>query len=252
MTCSVMPSGATNPPERSLRPGLSDSNEMNSNARTLTLFDATIGKKAIVAVTGLVLFGFVIAHMLGNLQVFLGPEAMNGYAETLRQMPFHLLWVARLVLLVSVVLHIVFSIRLVLESNQARPVGYRAKQSAATSYAARTMKFSGPLLALFIVYHLAHFTWPGVAMAAYQHDPHDVYSNFVNGFRVPWVTAVYLVAQVMLGLHLYHGAWSLFQTLGLNHPRYNGLREALPRALAFLVVTGNVIMPIAVLVGIIR
>jgi succinate dehydrogenase / fumarate reductase cytochrome b subunit len=224
---------------------------MNTNARTLTLFDATIGKKAIVAVTGLVLFGFVIAHMLGNLQMFLGPEAMNGYAEKLKSMPL-VLWGARSVLLVSVILHIVFSIRLVLESNHARPVGYRTKHSVATSYAARTMKFSGPLLAVFILYHLAHFTFPGVAMGAYQHDPHDVYSNFVHGFRVPWVVAIYLLAQTMLGFHLYHGAWSLFQTLGLNHPRYNRIRETLPRVLAFTVVTGNVILPLAVLVGIIR
>jgi succinate dehydrogenase / fumarate reductase cytochrome b subunit len=224
---------------------------MNSNARTLTLFDAAIGKKAIVAVTGIVLFGFVIVHMLGNLQMFLGPEVMNGYAATLKSNAL-VLWGARSVLLLSVVLHIAFSIQLVLESNQARPVAYRTKHSIATSYAARTMKFSGPLLALFIVYHIAHFTWPGVAMGAYQHDPHDVYSNFVNGFRVPWVTAIYLVAQAALGLHLYHGAWSLFQTLGLNHPRYNRLRENLPRALAFMVVTGNVILPLSVLAGIIR
>ena len=224
---------------------------MTSNARPLTLFDATIGKKAIVAVTGVVLFGFVIVHMLGNLQVFLGPEVMNGYAATLKSNAL-ILWGARSVLLLSVVLHIAFSIQLVLESNQARPVAYRTKHSIATTYAARTMKFSGPLLALFIVYHLAHFTWPGVAMGAYQHDPHDVYSNFVNGFRVPWVTAIYLLAQAALGLHLYHGAWSLFQTLGLNHPRYNRLRENLPRALAFLVVAGNVSMPLAVLAGIIR
>jgi succinate dehydrogenase / fumarate reductase cytochrome b subunit len=224
---------------------------MNSNARSLTLFDATIGKKAIVAVTGIVLFGFVVVHMLGNLQVFLGPEALNGYAEKLKSIPL-VLWGARSVLLISVVLHIAFSIQLVLESNQARPVAYRTKHSIATSYAARTMKFSGPLLALFIVYHLAHFTWPGVAMGAYQHDPHDVYGNFVNGFRVPWVTAIYLVAQAALGLHLYHGAWSLFQTLGLNHPRYNRVRQNLPRALAFLVVAGNVSMPLAVLAGIIR
>lgn len=224
---------------------------MNSNARSLTLFDAAIGKKAVVAVTGVVLFGFVIVHMLGNLQIFLGPEVMNGYAATLKSNAL-ILWGARSVLLLSVVLHIAFSIQLVLESNQARPVAYRTKHSIATSYAARTMKFSGPLLALFIVYHLAHFTWPGVAMGAYRHDPHDVYSNFVNGFRVPWVTAIYLLAQTALGLHLYHGAWSLFQTLGLNHPRYNRLRETLPRALAFLVVAGNVSMPLAVLAGIIR
>src|SRR5688572_26355180 len=125
-------------------------NEMNTNARTLTLFDAAIGKKAIVAVTGLVLFGFVIVHMLGNLQVYLGPEVMNAYAATLKSNAL-ILWGARSVLLLSVVLHIAFSIQLVLESIQARPVAYLSKHSIATTYAARTMKFSGPLLALFIL-----------------------------------------------------------------------------------------------------
>jgi len=222
-----------------------------TTARTYSLFDAKIGKKAIVAVTGIVLFGFVIVHMLGNLQIFLGPEAINSYAASLREVPA-LLWTARAVLLAAVVLHIVFSIQLTLDANAARPVAYRGRKSVATTYAARTMKFSGPLLAVFILYHLAHFTWPGVAMGDYQHSPHDVYANVVRGFSVPWVVAIYLVAQVMLGLHLYHGAWSLFQSLGLNHPRYNRLREALPRALAFTVVIGNVVMPLAVLVGIVR
>lgn len=218
--------------------------------RTLTFHDASIGKKALVALTGLILFGFVIGHMLGNLQVFLGPAALNGYAESLRKLG-PLLWAARLVLLASVVLHISLSMSLVAQADRARGVGYRLKQSLATTYAARTMKWTGPLLAAFILYHLAHFTWPGVAMGPYVHEPHDVYANFVNGFRVPWVVAIYLVAQVLLGLHLYHGAWSLFQTLGLNHPRYNRLREALPRAVAMTVVTGNCAMPLAVLTGII-
>lgn len=218
--------------------------------RTLTLGDTSIGKKVLVALTGIVLFGFVLVHMLGNLQVFLGPEALNAYAASLRKLG-PLLWVARLVLLISVLVHIVLSLDLVRQAAVARPVGYRLKQSAATTYAARTMKWSGPLLACFIVYHLAHFTWPGVAMGAYAHQPHDVYANFINGFRVPWVTAIYLVAQVLLGLHLYHGSWSLFQTLGLNHPRYNGLRQTLPRLIAITIVAGNVAMPLAVLAGVI-
>jgi succinate dehydrogenase / fumarate reductase cytochrome b subunit len=219
--------------------------------RSLTLYDASIGKKAVVALTGIVLFGFVIAHMLGNLQVFLGREALNGYARSLQALGA-LLWVARLVLLASVIAHIVASLQLVREAQAARPVAYRYKKSIATNYAARTMKFSGPLLAVFILYHLAHFTVPGIAMGAYAHDPHDVYANVVNGFRVPWVTGIYLVGQILLGLHLYHGAWSLFQTLGLNHPRYNSWRVALPRTVAMIVVLGNLAMPLAVLTGIVR
>jgi succinate dehydrogenase / fumarate reductase cytochrome b subunit len=220
--------------------------------RTLTLYDANIGKKALVAVTGLILFGFVILHMLGNLQVFLGPDALNGYARALRKLGA-LLWVARGVLVLSVVVHLWVSLSLAREASLARgAVGYRQKQSIATDYAARTMKWTGPLLAAFIVYHLAHFTWPGVAMGDYVHQPHDVYANVVNGFRVPWVVAIYLVAQGMLGFHLYHGAWSLFQTLGLSHPRYNGPREALSRGVALMVVTGNIVMPLAVLMGIVQ
>lgn len=218
--------------------------------RTLTLGDTSIGKKVLVALTGIVLFGFVLTHMLGNLQVFLGPEALNTYAANLKKLG-PLLWVARLVLLVSVVVHIVLSLSLARGASAARPIGYRMKQSAATTYAARTMKLSGPLLACFIAYHIAHFTWPGVAMGAYAHSSHDVYANVINGFRVPWVTAIYVVAQVLLGLHLYHGSWSLFQTLGLNHPRYNNLRQSLPRLIAITVVAGNLAMPLAVLAGVI-
>ncbi|HTQ80064.1 MAG TPA: succinate dehydrogenase cytochrome b subunit, partial [Thermoanaerobaculia bacterium] len=136
--------------------------------------------------------------------------------------------------------------------HAARPIGYRLKRSLATTYAARTMKWSGPLIFFFVLYHLAHFTWPGIAMGDYQHDPHDVYANVVNGFRVPWVVAIYVVAQALLGLHLSHGAWSLFQSLGLSHPRYDRLRRWLPRAFAFAVVGGNVAMPLAVLVGLVR
>lgn len=219
--------------------------------RVITWYDATIGKKAIVAVTGIVLFGFVVAHMLGNLRVFLGPESLNGYAQSLREFPA-LLWVARGVLLGSVVLHIVCSMQLVQISAAARPVGYRYKKDIATTYAARAMKWSGPMLAAFILYHLAHFTWPGVSMGSYPHQAHDVYANVVNGFRVPWVAGIYVVAQVLLGLHLYHGGWSLFQTLGLHHPRYNRIRERIPRTVAIVVVLGNLAMPLAVQLGIIK
>jgi succinate dehydrogenase / fumarate reductase cytochrome b subunit len=144
------------------------------------------------------------------------------------------------------------SLSLVKQSAHARAAGYRMQRSLVTTYAARTMKWTGPLLAAFIVYHLAHLTWPGAAMGAYAHDPHDVYANVVNGFRVPWVTALYLVAQALLGLHLYHGAWSLFQTLGLDHPRYRRLSRDMPVAIAMAVVIGNAAMPVAVLVGIVR
>jgi len=216
----------------------------------LSLTRAGIFQKALVALTGAVLFGFVIVHMLGNLQVFSGPEALNDYSRALHKVP-ELLWTARAILIVSVVIHIGASLSLVKRSVAARPLSYRVKRHLATGYAARTMKWSGPLILVFVLYHLAHLTWPGLAMGPYDATPHDVYANVVNGFRVPWVTVLYVVAQVLLGLHLYHGAWSLFQSLGLSHPRYQGVRRWVPRAFAAAVVAGNVAMPLAVLAGLI-
>lgn len=219
--------------------------------KALTLYGTSVGKKAVVAVSGLILFGFVIVHMVGNLQVFAGPAALNAYARTLRGVP-ELLWVARLVLLVAVIGHIAASLALVRSSAAARPVAYRETRRLATSYAARTMKWSGPLLAAFVIFHLAHLTWPGLPVGGRAYDPRDVYGNVVSGFQVAWVTAIYLVAQMLLGLHLYHGAWSLFQSLGLSHPRYDAVRRWFPRGLAICVVAGNVAMPLAVVAGVVR
>jgi succinate dehydrogenase / fumarate reductase cytochrome b subunit len=188
---------------------------------------------------------------VGNLQVFLGPEKLNHYAAFLHSLG-GLLWVARLTLLASLLAHASISIQLVMRSAQARPVGYRAKQNLATTYAAMTMRWGGPALLLFILFHLAHFTVPGVAMGNYVHSHTDVYSNVVNGFSVPWVTAIYVLAQLLLGMHLYHGAWSLFQTLGISHPRYNQHIKLIPKALGVGVAFGNIAMPLSVLAGIVH
>lgn len=204
-----------------------------------------------MALSGLALVGFVIAHMLGNLQVFLGPEALNAYARSLRAVPA-LLWAARAVLLLSVVAHVSTAIRLVQRAAAARPQGYRQAHHAATTYAARTMKISGPLLALFIAYHLAHLTFPGVAMGGYIHSPTDVYANVVAGFSIPWVAGIYVVAQVLLALHLYHGIWSMLQSLGASHPRIVQPRRALAQGLALLVLAGNLSIPIGVQLGVVR
>lgn len=219
--------------------------------KTLTLYDTTIGKKAVVAVSGAVLYGFVIVHMLGNLQVFLGPSVYNAYAASLKATA-PLLWGVRLTLIVALVAHVVTTLSLVARSAGARPVGYRLQRHSATSYAAITMRYGGPALALYVLFHLAHFTFPGIAMGHYTHSHTDVYANFVNGFSVPWVTAIYIAAQVFLGLHLYHGSWSMLQTLGASHPRYNGIIRLIPQALGLGVATGNIIMPLAVLAGVVR
>ncbi len=219
--------------------------------KALTLYETTIGKKAALALTGLVLYGFVITHMLGNLQMFLGPEAYNGYAKMLRDLG-PALWLARGILIASAVVHVVLAVQLVMRSAAARQVGYRIKKRRATTYSALTMKISGPILLLFIVYHLAHFTLPGVPMGAYQHQPTDVYSNVVNAFSISWVVGVYVVAQVLLGFHLYHGAWSLFQSLGLSHPRYDDTLRLVAQTLGMAVVFGNIAMPLAVLAGLVK
>lgn len=219
--------------------------------KALSLIDTTVGKKAILAVTGAVLYGFVIGHMAGNLQVFLGPEQFNGYAHSIKSNAL-LLWGVRGVLLASIAAHIFISLSLVAKTAGARSIGYRAKENVATNYSAMTMKYGGPAIALYILFHLAHFTFPGVAMGHYKHSATDAYANFVNGFQVPWVTAIYVVAQFFVGMHLYHGAYSLFQTLGLNHTRYNKLIRSVPRILGVSVAAGNIAMPLAVLSGIVR
>jgi succinate dehydrogenase / fumarate reductase, cytochrome b subunit len=217
---------------------------------TITTFSTTIGKKAALAVTGMVLFGFTVGHMLGNLQVFLGPEVFNGYAESIKSNP-PLLWGIRTLLLASVIGHIALAYDLYSRSSAARVVGYRMKRNTVTSYAAVTMKYSGPILLLYIVFHLAHFTAPGLALGAAPFSPTDAYTNFVSSFKVPWVAGVYVLANLFLGLHLYHGSWSLFQSLGLSHPRYNPTRQRIAIALALTVTTGNVILPLSVLTGLV-
>ncbi len=215
----------------------------------LALFRSTIGRKVIMAVSGFVLFGFVIAHMLGNLQVYLGPGPINEYGESLRHLLHGAgLWVARGGLLVAAALHVWSAASLSLQNRAARPQGYRKQAWSQSSYASRTMRWSGVILLVFIVYHLLHFT---VGSVHPDFVPGDVYHNFVVGFRVPLVSGFYVVAMLLLGMHLYHGVWSMLQTLGLSHPRYNHLRHAFATLIAASVVIGNISMPLAVLSGII-
>ncbi len=222
--------------------------------QALRFIDTTIGKKIVMALSGLVLFGFVLGHMAGNLQIFLGPDAFNSYAVGMHELlGGKFLIVARLVLLAAVGLHIAMALQLVTRSAAARPIGYRVKKNERTTFAALTMKFSGLTLLFFILYHLAHFTFPGVAMGAYEHQPYSAaYSNFVNGFRIPWVVALYIAAMISLGLHLYHGSYSLFQTLGLNNPLRNETVKGIAQFLAMVVTVGNIILPLSVILGIVQ
>ena len=158
------------------------------------------------------------------------------------------LWVARAVLLLSVALHIWSAWRLTVINRAARAVGYREVERRESTYASRTMRWSGVILLLFIVYHLLHMT-TGTVHPSFVHGA--VTHNFVSGFRVPWVTAFYVLAMVCLGLHMYHGVWSMLQTLGLNHPRYNHLRHAFATFVTAVVVAGNIAMPLAALAGLV-
>jgi succinate dehydrogenase / fumarate reductase cytochrome b subunit len=214
--------------------------------KSVALTDTTVGKKAALAVSGVVLFGFVLGHMAGNLQVFLGRETFNAYAAAIKG-NFPLLWGTRAVVFVAMVVHVALVLELYKKTLAARPVGYRVKKNIATSYAASAMKYSGPAILLYLLFHLAHFTVPGLSIGPYEFSHTDVY-----GFSVPWVTAIYVTANVLLGLHLYHGAFSMLQSVGLEHPRYDRRLRAVSRTFAFLVTAGNVVMPLAVLLGVVK
>ena len=214
------------------------------------VLSSTIGRKAVMAVTGFVLFGFVFVHMLGNLQVYMGPEALNHYGRFLREL-LHGggIWIARGTLLLAVGLHIWAATTLTLESWSARPVKYKRWTADESTYASRTMRWGGVILFLFIVYHLLHLTL-GVVHPDFVAG--DVYHNFVVGFQVVPVSAFYIVANLALGMHLYHGVWSLLRTLGVSHPRYIGYGKAAAALFAGIITGGNLSFPIAVLAGVIR
>ena len=209
-------------------------------------YQTTIGKKIVMAVTGMMLFGFVVSHLLGNLQFYLGRETMNHYAVTLRSMP-GLLWPARAGLLLAVILHITASIQLTALKNAARPIGYVKKAAVQASLASRTMMWSGPVVLAFLIFHLLHLTW-GTVHPNFQ-DVHP-YENMVIGFQVIPVTIFYVVAVSMLGLHLHHGVWSMFQTVGVNHPRYTPLLKKFSASASILLVLGFISIPIAVAIGV--
>ncbi len=222
-----------------------------SQGRVAAFFASTVGQKIVMAVTGIMLVLFVIGHMIGNLQVFLGAEALNHYGELLREL-LHggFIWIARGTLLAAVVLHIWAATATTLGSWKARPIGYRRRQKYIEStYASRTMRWGGPILAIFIVYHLLHFT-TGQAHSDFIHG--DIYHNVITGFSVWWISAFYIFAMLVLGLHLWHGVWSMLQTLGLSHASYNPLRMGIAWLVTLVVVVGNISIPVAVLTGYVR
>jgi succinate dehydrogenase / fumarate reductase cytochrome b subunit len=216
--------------------------------RAARFYESTIGKKAIMAVSGLILFGFLIAHMLGNLQIFLGPQVMDHYAETLHGNP-PLLWTARTILLISVILHIWSSIQLTMIKREARPVAYVKRSNVVSSWASRSMMLSGPIIAAFVVFHLLHLTTGTI-------HPNFVelhaYENLVSGFMVVPFAVIYIVVMVLIGFHLSHGIWSMFQSMGLSHPRYTPAIKKFASIFSWVLIAGFISVPIAVLLGLVR
>lgn len=219
------------------------------------IYRTAVGKKAVMAVTGIILFGFVLVHMIGNLHLYEGPRYMNEYGQFLRQVgapaipPHGALWIARSVLLAAVILHIWAAWQVTRMSQEARPSRYEHKRKIHTSYASRTMRWGGVILLLFVIYHILHFTTGTVHPDFREGEP---YHNLVAGFRVWWVSLFYIAANVALGFHLYHGMWSLFQSLGWNHPRFNRWRDAFAHTFAWVITIGNISFPLAVLTGLVR
>jgi succinate dehydrogenase / fumarate reductase cytochrome b subunit len=211
-------------------------------------YTSTTGKKAAMAVSGCILFLFVVAHLIGNLQIYEGPDKLNRYAVFLRAEPA-LLWAARLVLLAMVVLHIWSAMQLAARNIGARPVGYQKKKATGSSYASRTMYWSGPIILAFVIYHLLDFTF-GQVNPHYQ--PGNVYGNVVASFQLIPVAGFYIIAMLLLCLHLYHGLWSMFQSLGIAHPRYTPMLRRAAAMVATLIAVGNISIPVAVLAGWVR
>lgn len=223
--------------------------------RVQRLVGSLVGKKIVMAATGVILLGFVLAHMAGNLKVFQGPEHFNAYAEGLRTVgaPFfargQLLWIARLILLAAVGLHIWAAVAVTRASWAARPDGYRSLDLIETTYAARTMRWGGALILLYVVYHLLDLTFGKVNPSFV---PGDVYHNLVASFSRAPVALAYIAAVLVLALHMYHGIYSAFQTLGLNHPKYNRWRRGFAAGYTLVVTVGFVAVPLAVLAGAVR
>lgn len=209
---------------------------------------SSIGKHAVMAVTGLIMIAYLIAHALGNLQVFAGPLKINEYAAALHRLG-PLLWAARAVLLAALVLHVSAALQLTWRKRAARPVDYGEREPQVSTFAARSIRWGGVALFVFIVLHLLHFTF-GTIHPAF--DRKDVYGNVVAAFQSWWVALLYLVAMVALGLHLYHGTWSSIRTLGLTRPSTHPLKRRVAALLTWAIYLGFSIIPIAVLAGIVR
>ena len=224
-------------------------------AATVALYRTSIGKKTVMAVTGIIMYIFMILHIYGNLKVVEGHDKFNAYSDYIRTVgnPIffrtELLWIIRVVLLASVILHVVAAVQLTQQSVASRPVRYVNKKDTDATFASRTMRWGGLVLFFFIIYHILDLTIGAAHSGAYQQG--DVYGNVVSGFSHWYVTLFYVLAMIALGFHLYHGVWSMFQTLGVNRRKYNRFFRGLALVSALLIAGGGAVVPIAVLTGVV-
>ena len=224
--------------------------------KALTLYETTIGKKAVMAASGTLLLGFTLAHLAGNLKAYAGATEFNEYARWLRTMPA-LLWGARLGLIFAFGAHVFSAFSLWKRNKTARPSRYHKKVDLATDYAAKTMYWSGPILLFYVLFHLVHLTFGGqifgggtiFGIEGYTWEDSNPYNNLIRGFQHWPIVIPYVLGVLALGVHLFHGIWSMFQSIGANHPRYNQYRRDLAIMLAALLTIGNLSFPIAVMAG---
>jgi succinate dehydrogenase / fumarate reductase, cytochrome b subunit len=228
------------------------------NVGVLRIYQSSIGKKVIMAVTGLVWIGYVVMHMYGNTKAFWGPEYFNAYAEGLRELgsPIfghgHLLWIARLVLIPTIILHVWAAWELSKRGWDGRTVKYAQHTKVHANSASLTMRWGGVAILLFVIYHVLHITFgvPGVHPDFIWDDAyHNLVTAFQSYFYIPAI--IYLIAMVALGFHLYHGTWSMFQTLGLNNKTYSQPIRLLALALAIIIPAGFATVPLGVMFGLI-
>ncbi len=229
---------------------------MATTTAVAPLYRTSIGKKMLMAGSGLVLIGFVFAHMAGNLKIFLGRNPLDRYAEGLRNLgePIFprsfLLWGLRTLIFVAFLVHIVCAIQLSLRSRRARQVRYAHTDKVDANVASVTMRWGGLFIALFVVFHLAHFTW-GTIHPNYTYVRGHVYNSVVESFKTWWMTLIYVLMMVALGLHLYHGTWSMFQTFGWNNARWNTFVRRVTALVAAVIFMGFISVPVAVYAGVV-
>jgi succinate dehydrogenase cytochrome b subunit len=218
--------------------------------RIATFWQSTNGKKVVMAITGAMMFLFLIGHLLGNLLIFEGPATINAYARFLH-FDGSLLWIIRSTLILAILLHILATVQLGVRNWKARPIGYSRKEAINSSYASRTMYWSGPIVLAFIIFHLLEFT-SGTIHPHSTFLPGDAYHNVVAGFQVWWVSAWYIFALILLGFHLRHGLWSMFQSVGLAHPRHTQNMKRAAFWIATLIILGYISIPISILLGFVK